>query len=239
MNRTSCIKSSQAENWPQKVKIGRISVTVYRRKTPAGNFAFMVSNYSGEKRRFDAYPTATDALEAAAKIARDLSQRDAISATMTKQQTIEYASAVQILEPYGISLTSAVATLAEAVKLVGDLAGVVTAAKFYKARNRAVQLKLVKEVVAELISVKVSRQASRRYVGDLTNRLARFANAFNCAIGSISTADIQAWLDGLRTKSGTKVSTQNYMNFRRAVSLLFSFAVARGYAAAGVARFGA
>ena len=54
---------------PQNVSYGRESVTIYRRKTPPGNFAFMVANYSGTKLRFDSYKTETEAVEASNKLA--------------------------------------------------------------------------------------------------------------------------------------------------------------------------
>lgn len=57
----------------------------------------MVANYSGVKRRFDSYGTEAEALEAANKLARQLSQRDVISASMTREQSIEYANLPQPL----------------------------------------------------------------------------------------------------------------------------------------------
>lgn len=223
-------KASQAESWPRKVTFGRESVTVYRRRTPSGNIGYQVANYSGPKRRLDSYATATEALEAASKIARQLSQRDVLSASMTKDQTIEYANAIQMLQPTGISLTHAISTIVDALKLVGDLPGVIAAARFYNARNKTLTNKLVSEVVTELIQNKEQRDARDRYIGDLRSRLGTFAKAFQCHIGNVHTADVQAWLDGLKTRKGKKISTQTYTNFRRAVSLLFSYAVTRRYA---------
>ncbi len=91
----------------------------------------MVAKYLGEKRRFDAYSTETHALDAANKLARQLSQRDVLSASMTREQSIEYANAVQSLQPLDLSLSAAVAALVEAVKLTGDLASVAAAVRFY------------------------------------------------------------------------------------------------------------
>jgi integrase len=216
--------TKQDETWPKKVTIGRVTVKVYRRQTPAENFAFMVANYSGEKRRFDSYSEEADAMDAANKLARQLSQRDVIGASMTKEQSIEYASAIQTLQPLGISLTSAVATIAEAVKLVGDLSAVTAAARFYKARNKIVTAKRVSEVVAELLTVKESRGASLRYLNDLRYRLEKFSEVFQCNIGNVETKSVQAWLDGM------KLSSQSYANNKRVVYLLFEFAIARGYA---------
>ena len=119
----------------------------------------MVANYSGEKRRFDSYGTETDAIEAANKLARQLSQRDVVSASMTREQSIEYASAVQSLQPLGISLLAAVAAWGEAVKLTGDLASVAAAVRFYKAKHKAITSKSLAEVVARIARAeKVSRR---------------------------------------------------------------------------------
>ena len=91
-------------------------MTVYRRNTSSGGVGFMVANYAdGERRRFDSYATETDALEAANTLAKRLDKRDYVAASMTKEQAIEYASALQSLQPFKISLAPAVATLTEAL----------------------------------------------------------------------------------------------------------------------------
>jgi len=223
MNATASRKLKQDESWPRKVTVGRESVTVYRRKTPLGNFAYMVANYSGEKRRFDSYSTEADALDAAAKLARQLSARDVIGASMTKEQSVEYSAAVQSLQPLGLTLSAAVAAIVEIVKMTGDLSGAIAAARFYKAKHKTVTAKRVADVVAELLAVKKTRGASARYLTDLKFRLEKFAGQFPCNVGSVTTPDVQAWLDGL------KLSSQSYANFRRVAHLLFEFAVARGY----------
>jgi integrase len=218
------------KDWPKTVSFGRETVSVYRRATPSGGTAFMVANYSQvnsqgkPNRRFDCYPTEEKALQAANKLVKLMSQRDVLSASMTRDQTIEFASAVQTLAPFSLSLVPAVTTLAEALKLVGDLPNVVAAAKFYSARNKKITPKRVPDLVTELINVKESRGASSRYLGDLRARLARFAEAFQREASNVTTAQIQEWLDNLG------LGSQSYTNFRRVLHLLFEFAVARGYA---------
>jgi integrase len=183
----------------------------------------MVANYADGKRRFDSYANEAEAIEAAGKLARQLSARDVIGASMTREQSVEYAAAVQSLQPLGITLSAAVAAIVEAVKLTGDLPGVAAAARFYKAKHKTVTLKRVADVVAELLALKETRGAAARYVDDLRWRLEKFAGKFPCNIGSITTPDLQTWLDGL------KLSSQSYANNRRVAHLLFEFAVARGY----------
>jgi len=176
------------------------------------------------KRRFDSYPTEAEALEAANRLAKQLSERDVLTASMTSDQAIEYASAQQALKPVSLSLLPAITTLTEAVGIVGDLTSVVAAAKFYAARHRRTVPKRVSDVVAELLAVKESRGASERYLQDLRSRLGRFAEAFQMDTCNVTTAEIQSWLDG------QKLGSQDYTNFRRVVFMCFEFAVARGYA---------
>ena len=217
--------SRKRKEWPHQVFLGRVTVTVYRRRTPSGNSAFMVANYANGKRRFDSYADETLALEAADKLARQLSERDVLAAAMTNEQAAEYAAAVQALAPFNISLPATACTVAECLKLVGDLPNLHAAAKFYAARYKRTERKPVADVVAELLSVKGKRGASARYLQDLRFRLSRFADAFRKDTCNVTTAEIQAWLDG------QKLAPQSYQNFRRVLHALFEFAVARGYAA--------
>jgi len=217
--------SRNRETWPRHVTLGRVSVAVYRRRTPAGRWAFMVANYANGKRRFDSYATETEALEAAGRLARQLSQRDVLAASMTNEQASDYAAAVQALEPFAVPLPAAASTLAECLKLVGNLPTLHAAAQFYVSHHRRIERKPVTEVVQELMAVKEKRGASSRYLQDLRFRLTRFAEAFRKNTGDVTTAEVQAWLDSQR------LAPQSYANFRRVVHLLFEFAVARNYAA--------
>lgn len=184
----------------------------------------MVANYAGGKRRFDSYASEADALDAAQRLARQLSERDVLAASMTNEQASDYAAAVQALKPYGVALPATASTVAECLKLVGDLPSLHAAAKFYAQRHKQITRKSVADVVKELLAVKEARGASPRYLEDLSSRLNRFADAFRKETGSVTTAEIQAWFDA------SKFKPQNYVNFRRVAHLLFEFAVARGYA---------
>ncbi|MGO8839072.1 MAG: tyrosine-type recombinase/integrase [Limisphaerales bacterium] len=198
---------------------------MYRRKTPSGNFGYMVSNYAdGDRRRFDSYANESDALEAADKLARRIDSRDYVAASMTREQAIEFANASARLKPFNVTVDAATATVAECLKTVGDLSTLHAAVKFYRQRHRKVTNKRVAEVTTELLQIKKARGASARYWKDLDCRLGAFAKSFQVDIGNVTTAQIQAWLDGLN------LSAQSVTNFRRVLNLLFSFAIARGYA---------
>jgi site-specific recombinase XerD len=226
MQTTLSRKAKQEESWPRKVQPGRAIVTIYRRKTPSGNFAYMVANYAdGERRRFDSYANEADALAAADTLAKRLDKRDYVAASMTQEQAIEYADALAALKPTGVTVRTACQAVAECLKVVGDVSNLHAAMKFYAARYRKMERKPVADVVAELLKVKGSRGASVRYAKDLRLRLERFAGDCNKDCCNVTIADLQAWLDAL------SLSPQSYRNYRTVLHTLFEFAVARGYAA--------
>ena len=218
-------KRTKKGDWPRKVSFGRFSVSVYRRKLTNGRYGFQLANYASGKRRLDSYPTEGKVIEAAHRLARQLSERQVVAASLTNAQAAEYVSASQALQPHNVNLPIAADTLAKCLDEVGDLPSLLGAVKFYTARNRRITRKRVEDIVCELIDVKRSRQVSDCYIKDLHHRLGRFGAAFQKDICDVTTPELQAWMDNLN------LSTTSYQNFRRQVLMLFKFAVARGYAA--------
>jgi integrase len=216
--------SRNQSQWPRKIRVGRITVPVYRRQAPSGHVCFQVANYAQGKRRLDSYPDEATALEEAGKLARQLSERNVVAAGMTNAQAADYASAVQTLAPFNVNLSATVGTVAECLKLVGDLPNIHAAVKFYAARNKKITRKSFADVVSELLAIKEARRASPRYMEDLRYRLNRMADGFLKEIGNVTTAEVQEWLDS------QKFSAQGYADYRSRLHLLFQFAVARGYA---------
>jgi integrase len=217
-------KTSKTATWPRKVQPGRAIVNVYRRKTPQGNFAFMVANYADGKRRFDSHATEADAVAHAETLAKQIDKRDYVAANMTQAQAIEYSDAVAALAPFNLTVRAGCSAIAECLKIAGDLSCVHAALQFYAARHKKTTPKAFADVVSELLEIKKARRAAPRYLEDLKSRLTRAAKSFCKDIGNVTTADIQEWLDG------EKFSTQGYTDYRRVLHLLFNFAVARGYA---------
>jgi hypothetical protein len=93
-------------------------VSIYRRENPTGNHAFMVANYANGERRFGSYPIESEALEAATVLARQLSEQDVLGAGLTNKQASDYASAVQALAPWRLSLGTTAS--AAATQVMGD-----------------------------------------------------------------------------------------------------------------------
>src|SRR5881397_3050468 len=107
LTRMKARSSRNRKQWPRQVSLGRVTVSVYRRQTPSGNYAYMVANYADGKRRFDSYASEADAMDAADQLARRIDRRDYVAASITKPQAIEYADAVSALRPFNVTVRAA------------------------------------------------------------------------------------------------------------------------------------
>jgi integrase len=236
-------KQKQADSWPRTVQPGRAIVRVYRRKTPSGNFSFLVANYADDnKRRLDAYPKEVEALEAANKLAQRLDARDYVAASMTKPQAIEYANSEARLKPLGVTVDSATAAVVECMMILGSfdsvelmkaaaaqgkplpsMTEIQAAATFYREHHKQVTARRVALAVDELVKNREGQGASPRYISGLKSRLTRFAADFQRDVGNVTTADIQTWLDGKHFKS------HNLKSFVTMIHTLFDYCQSRGY----------
>jgi integrase len=119
----------------------------------------------------------------------------------------ETREAMAILKPHGASL--------------------VAAAKFYVANLEVIASpRSIGAVIEELIKAKTQDGASARYREDLHTRLRNgFAAQFGARLVHVVThSDLEDWL---RRRDDWSPVTRN--NYRRLLSTLFSFALARGY----------
>jgi integrase len=129
------------------------------------------------------------------------------------------------LRPLEVSLATAIAEYVDAKKLGAPLTA---AAKFYLESNASkLPDKAVAEVVAEFLVAKKADGCSYRYLTDCKSRLGHFARDFRLNLKDVQTADLNAWLRGL------KQSPTSRNNYRRVICSLFSFAKDAGYLAKG------
>jgi len=215
---------SRKTKWPKQIRLGNVKITIYKRTTPNGKTGFMLAYRQDGKRKFDSYPDEVTAIREANTKARHLSTLGVKAAQLTDDELRACVAAMDAVKPLNLSLGRAIEKLLESVEIVGDVSLVTEACKFYAMRNKRITRKPVADVVAELLSIKESQGASPRYMEGLRSRLNRFAEAFRKDACTVSTAEIQAWLD-----SG-KFGAQNLASFRTMIHTFFQFAVARGYA---------
>ena len=149
---------------------------------------------------------------------------------LTESEAIEYVSSTQSVRPFNVTVRSACAAVAECLGVVGSLANMHAACRFYDARHKQVTTKLVAEVVVELLKIKENDGVSGRYLEDLKSRLNRFADDCRKDACDVSTSDVQAWMDSQKADDNKPLSRQSKKNFRTVLHTLFQFAVARGYA---------
>ena len=201
-----------------------MSVKVYRRLRADGVHGYEVADYSSGKRRLRSYADADEALAEAKRLARQIARGDAVAASMDNGDARAYGRAVDALKPTGVSLEVAIAHFVESFTILG--ADKVVAASHYYKEKHPDNLKpaTVAAVVAELLKSKEGKREENT-ISDLRARLNTFAESFKCPIASVTTADVQAWLDGLKASERTRI------NYRNKVFQLFRFAERRNYIA--------
>ena len=228
MKRNKARPETKTENgWPRLVKVGGTAVRVYRQTRANGTPGYYVADYSSGTRRMRSFPTEETALVEAKRLAVLLAAGEAHAAQVSGKDIASLGRALEHLRPSGVSIELATATFAKAFAILGS-DRILEAAEFFR-RNTTENLpaRTVAEVVSELVDVRTKRGSSADYIADLRVRLAKFAAAFACPISSVTTGDVQAWLDALR------LSPRTVKNFRTNASTLFGFAEARGYIRTG------
>jgi integrase len=215
---------------PQVVKVGNVAVKIYSRLNEIGGKHyqnFEVADYSTGKRRLRSFSDNGEAMAAAKKIARLMAAGETTAAQIRNPDAASYGRAIELLRPTGISLEIAAGHFAEAFKVLnGDLI-VAAAHEFARRHGVGRQKKTVREVADEMIAIKTGRGAAEHSIGDMKWRLDRVATAFAGYIDTVTTGDVQKWLDGM------KGSPRSVLNFRRITGTLFAFAESRGYLAKG------
>lgn len=210
----------------EKVTVGSVHVKVYTRQRAGGYTVHEVADYSKGHRRLRSFSDHTKAIAEAERIARLMAAGEAHAAQMSGTDAASYGRGVELLRPTRTPIELACARYAEAVQILGgDGDRLIEAVKHFVARGPGSKRprRTVAEVRDELIAQREAAGRAPRSLLDLRSRLGKFAEAFSVDIGSVTTADVQTWLDGMRKKP------QTVSNYRRVVGGLFTFAERRGY----------
>ena len=200
---------------------------VYRReRSNPTRYIFEVCDYSlgPGKRRLLSFKTHAAAWEKAEKLAGLLSSGKTVAAQMAATDAASYGRAIELLRPTGDSLEIAVSRYAAAVKVLGDGSRLQAAAEALVEQDKIIP-RTVRETIDEMIQEKSTGERAReeRTIDDLQNRLDKFAESFSCQIGTITTSEIQQWLDKLTT------SERDRLNYRLKLNTLFKWAWRRNY----------
>jgi integrase len=216
---------------------GNVRVKIYERTRKAGigktRRVFEVSDYSTGVRRLLGFSDLKSAKKKAKRIAELLSAGDVTAAGMRNADAASFGRASELLRELATSLglevplELAVSHYVQSVKIIGADKVVQAATDFARRNQQVQQQRTVAEAATELVELKKSRGASGRYAEDLKNRLDKFAKSFAVGVDTVSTGDVQGWLDEL------KAAPRTVKNFRGSLCTLFKFCEARGYIAKG------
>src|SRR4029453_1538314 len=183
-----------------KVKVRRYN----ERKRP--HLKFVVNYREAGKRKRSFFETKRQADAFASFKNSELKQNGIEHAEFPSALRMMAQSASQRLDPFGRTITDAV--------------------DHFVAHLEATEKSItVTELVPQLLSAKKGDCLSKRYIGDLREKLSRFAQSFGGKmVASITAKEIDAWLRSLPVGPTTR------NNFRRVLVTFFSDAISLGYA---------
>jgi integrase len=217
--------------------LGSVTVKIYEHarpvarsgKRPAKRTVFQVVDNSLGKgqRRLRGFSTFAEAAAEAERLAKLISTGQTAAATLTNADAASFGRMKELLRGIDVPLEMVAAHFAKAFTILGGDRVVEAATDFNRRHPEKRKPVPVASVVDELIELQTKRGKSKYHTGDLRWRLGNFAEAFKMDIARVTTADVQAWLDGM------KAAPRSVKNFRAAASALFKFAAARGYVAKG------
>ena len=210
---------------PIVIKVGSVSVTIYRTKNRDG-VLFTVSHYSPDRgRQRKNFRNLDEAKCEAQRIATKIHNGETEALKLTSVDRRAYVRAVSSLRPSKRTIDMAAQEYAEAAEILAGTASIVEAARFY-IRHHPTQLpgRSVREVADEMLNAKDSDGMSARYISDMDSRFGRLCENFgNVRISDVTAADLRDWLASL----GLSHKSRN--NFRACIVALFNFAKSRGY----------
>lgn len=207
------------------------SVAIYH--TPArkegktyDGYTLVFTAASRRKRRFVA--DLEEARAAADGIAKQLSEGTGHMYSLSPADVADFLAAAQILRrlPRPVSMAEIAADYADAVGKLPEkvsLRDAVSSWRKHHDRQTELSIATVEQVRDRFIASREKGGASDRYLRDIRGRLKAFCGSFRCQISSVTVADIETWLGGL------KVGGRSRNNYRNAIVTLFNFAKRQGY----------
>ncbi len=217
--------------FPLMMREGALSVKIYKVHAKATGYTFFQVCYSlaGQRVRKSLADLDEAKREARLALGRIASGKATVTA-MGNTDRESFAESKRLLQAMdGKPVHLAVAEFVEAARLLPDGTTLVEAAREYASRHRE-QLKprLLGEVVEEFLHRKTKDGASVRYIQTLRSALHRLAGNFRKPIASISTHELEHWLDTQKATGRTR------NNLRVSIVTLWRWARAHGYTARDV-----
>ncbi len=198
-------------------------------KSPvAGYESYLLAYYQAGQRIRERAKSFEAAKKRASELIDSLSDGSAHVEKLTARDHAVVSEALQILDKTGeeIGLLDAVRQFADATEKLDGQGTIADAVRVFLEQREMAKLTPVKlpDLVEVFLASIREQKLSRRYVLDMQARLHKAAESFTGQIVKIRTADVDAWLKGMKQTSGR---TRN--NYRNAIITLFRFAKDKGY----------
>jgi integrase len=186
--------------------------------------SYTVSYYSLGARKRERYDDYAEAYRLAEEKATQVSNGEIGAVGLGGADQRLYASALQILEPLGLSLESALREHVEAKKILGETS-ILEAAKFHARYATTVTKRgTLRDILKAMLAALEADRRSKYHVRDIKRHVGRFVDSFiSHPIEEITTSEINDWLRGL------KMGTRSRDNHRNSVHNFFRFARSEGY----------
>lgn len=209
------------------VRVGNAVVRLYRRRRLMNGTRYeswLLADHTSGKRVLRSFADHQEALREAQRIARQLASGDAVAAGLSGKEAASLGRALQLLRECGEPLELAVARYVAAVRVLGNSELLAPAARFYLERHPSTMPEITTAAAAaEMIALRQKANASEAYLADLRSRTGRFTRTFQCHPASVTTADVQRYLDAI----GGANTTRNA--HRQVVWRLFDHCESHGY----------
>lgn len=180
---------------------------ITERRNPAGSISYCVdAGLQNGKRHRRFFALRKDAEEYARQAYSARREQGKLAFSLTPKQQVQAAEAFSRIEPLGVSLGNIV--------------------DFYlKHAQPKCGTKLISDVLEEFLTSKRNSGKKERYVNILRITLRKFLRDFvNRNANEVHSSEIEEWLD--RQEQHSQLTRKNYI---RDISMLFNFAVKRGY----------
>jgi integrase len=217
-------KSELANRKRISEKVGNVTVPIYPSDSSKNGYnGFTVVWRDGGKRCRKFFSQLSRARRHARLIATKIENQERKVLTLTPEDARIYVDARDALRPLNVPLDLAARELVAARGIVGEYP-LLSALQFWKRHHDgAIPEKRVADVVAELVNGLRKDGASEAHVDEMERVLGKFSAAFQTDIGSVCTADINAFLRGLETSPASRNV------YRRKIVTLFNYARRVGY----------
>lgn len=208
--------------FPVSIKRSRTVVKIYQVLTHSGK-VYSVDWRIGKTRKRKAFADFKRAKSEAETIATELSRGEAQSTSIDNIGKLIYTRACNSIKEVQKPLDVVAEEYSDAVRKLQGIP-LSSAIEFYlKHHPTELPKKTVQDVLEEMLSAKAQQGLSEKYLKDLRSRCGRFASRFVCQITSITSADIEEFLNNLN------LSNRSHNNYLQSILTLFEFGKSRGY----------